>query len=133
MAQPVYERTIDQYFWWVEQGDIGIAYVSNKDNKVYSPETAATVKIQYVKKATPVDVESTDLDLVNGDIPSQFHEGIVAYVLQKSYERTPEGVQLAQYFKRSYDDIIKDAKAFVSKNHTHGSGRLYVDKTLGLR
>lgn len=49
-------------------------------------------------------------------IPEEFHENIVDYAIMKGHELSPEGLQIAQYFRNNWDLGLKEGKKYGYKN-----------------
>tara|TARA_Y100000004_G_C8584939_1_gene274010 strand:- start:16 stop:429 length:414 start_codon:yes stop_codon:yes gene_type:complete len=53
-----------------------------------------------------------------GDIPIQFHEGLVFKVIAMGYKTPPAlDVNLAQYFDMEYEKVVKQGKKFAKSNY----------------
>jgi hypothetical protein len=52
-----------------------------------------------------------------GDIPTQFHEGLVFKIIAMGY-KTPPGLQLdiAQYFDNEYEKVVREGKKYARSN-----------------
>tara|TARA_Y100001951_G_scaffold59215_2_gene46993 strand:- start:1041 stop:1406 length:366 start_codon:yes stop_codon:yes gene_type:complete len=55
------------------------------------------------------------------NIADEFHEALAYRVIQQGYERKPEEIQLAAYFKQQFNETVREAKKSANKNYD-GSG-----------
>ena len=53
------------------------------------------------------------------EIPEQFHQILVEKAIQLGYEKSPEGLQFAQYFAQKFEEGIKRGKQFATRGRTH--------------
>ena len=113
------------YVWWVERGKLAVGTSSDNGNTVKPPSTASdTIRI-YGKEVAPVDngsgtdiAEYTTGSSINlaqfSKLPVQFHEAIIAKVMEKLYRKDVEGLQVSQYWTAVYDKYVREAKKYAN-------------------
>ena len=110
--------------YWLDRESIAIAETS--DNKTYtSPAVDAdVVTIFCTKEDEPfVAEDSTDngIGMLEEPVfPDEFHEALAFKVIQMGYDRKPEQLALAQYFKGQFEEVVREAKKSANK-HFDGS------------
>ena len=113
------------YVYWVERGKLAVGVTSNNGVTVTPPSTASHSIRLYVKEVAPVDNGSgteisefstgTSINLAEfSKLPAQFHEGLIAKVLEKLYQGTAEGLQAAQYWRTIYEDHRRKAMRYAN-------------------
>lgn len=94
---------ISEKVWWLKDGKLGIATYSYSTGKMTTlSDTGDTIRIHYVKKATALTTTLTDVP----GIPSQFHEALIARVMEKLYARKGMMVE-ARYWRAEWQDYLK--------------------------
>ena len=104
----------------------GSTTVDNATTSYQSISEAKPLTIQAISKADhfPVgssassdDYSSTTIGPL-GDIPSQFHEGLVYRAIAMGYKTPPSmDLQNAQYFEAEYEKVVKNAKKFSRRGY----------------
>ena len=109
------------WVWWVERGKLAIGTSSDYGTTVSAPSEASKVIRIYGKEVAPVDngsgtdiAEFTTGSSINTDqfstLPEQYHEALIAKVMEKLYRKNVEGIQVSQYWKTVYQDLLISAK-----------------------
>ena len=121
------------WVWWVERGKLAIGTSSNNGATVTPPSTASiTIRI-YGKEVAPVDngdgddgelaafSTGTDINLAEySKLPEQYHEALVAKVMEKLYRINPEGIQASEYWRKVYQDALISAKKYANSRRLDG-------------
>tara|TARA_R100000655_G_scaffold90065_1_gene130609 strand:+ start:678 stop:1064 length:387 start_codon:yes stop_codon:yes gene_type:complete len=102
--------------YWIERDAISI--VEKKSNSEYiSPSEVKQVTMFVTKEdgdfvsANNSGASSSDIGMLDEPaIPKEFHEALAYKVIQQGYERKPDQIQLAQYFKNSYMELVLEGK-----------------------
>jgi len=109
------------FTWWVERGKIGIATTSDYGATFTSPTTASTVRVFCSKLAdhfsTGASINLND----ESDLPEMFQDALISKVNSMIYERSPEGIQLAQYWEGKYRESVHEAKKYGNDNRVMGA------------
>ena len=104
--------------YWLERGKIAIATKSG--DTFTSPTSALGYRITAIVHDYEFDSSDTGT-LIGPDespvLPVEFHEALVAGVLEKMYAKSPEGVQLAQYWSQKYREYIIEGKRKANIGH----------------
>ena len=120
-------NTNPERFWYINNNRLAIV----EKNGTTTVDGASTVyksvtenkplKLHTISKAdhfptgssaTSDDYSSTTIGPL-GDIPSQFHEGLVYKVIAMGYKTPPSlNIELAQYFDMEYERTVKQAKKY---------------------
>jgi len=99
--------------YWLERKQIAI---SNKSgNSFTGPSGTLTVRMLCVLKDNTFVAEDTGSTGETGmteepNIPSEFHDALVSGVLSKLYTTSAETLQVADYWRGAYRDMIVKAK-----------------------
>lgn len=105
--------------YWIDREAIAIADTSDNENFT-SPSEVKTVTMFCVKEDEPFlaeDTTSSGIGMLESPIiPDEFHEALAYRVIQQGYERKPESLQMAQYFKMQFDEMVAEAKKAGNKN-----------------
>jgi hypothetical protein len=160
MAQPDYaNRNEDRYVWWIETSGrlnpntehmpgIAIAYLSSRDNALYSPKGTETFNLVFVKQAevitglggcaclgkfSVVNSESIEYGTLESELPIEFHEALVDYAISKGYEKSADAIGQAKYFKENYMRAVADGIAYASTAKVSGNTRAVVNSITGIR
>lgn len=101
--------------YWLERGKIAIATKSG--DSFTSPTTTLNFRVTAITH--DFDFGATDAGTLLGpsdppNMPVQFHEALVAGVLEKMYAKTPEGVQLSQFWDQKYRQHVIEAKKYAN-------------------
>ena len=107
--------------YWIERD--AIAIVEKKSSGEYlSPTEVKTVTLFVTKEdgnfisSDNAGANSSSIGMLDEPaIPAEFHEALAYKVIQQGYERKPEQIQLAQYFKLSYNESVIEAKKVANK------------------
>ena len=113
------------WVWWIERGKIAIGTSSDTGNTVTPPSVASKIIRIYGKEVAPVDNGSgTDIaEFTSGasidtaqfsKLPEQYHEALVAKVMEKLYRINPEGIQVAEYWRNVYQESVISAKKYAN-------------------
>lgn len=111
------------WVWWVERGKLAIGTSSDHGSTVSPPSEASKVVRIYGKEVAPVDNGSgTDIaEFTTGasidtaqfsKLPEQYHEALIAKVMEKLYRKNVEGIQISQYWRSVYQDLLISAKKY---------------------
>ena len=115
------------YIWWIERGKLAIGLTSDNGVTVNPPSDAGKTIRMYCKEVAQVDNGSgtalsefstgSSINLNEFSLlPSQFHEALIAKVMEKLYRRQPEGVQMAEYWRSVYDKFVLEGKKYANQN-----------------
>ena len=127
------------YVWWIERGKLTIGTTSDYGSPVSAPSTASHVIRVYGKEIATIDNGSgaeisefstgTSINLAEfSKLPAQFHEALIARVLEKLYQGTSDGLQAAQYWRTIYEDHrVKAMKYANSRRNDSGVSILQHD------
>jgi hypothetical protein len=110
--------------YWLERDAIAIADTS--DLRTFTSVTEAkTVTMFTIKEDEPFvadDTSSTGIGMTeSSNIQDEFHEALAYRVIQQGYERKPESIQLAGYFKAQFEEAISEAKKSSNKGYDNSS------------
>jgi len=160
MAQPDYSnRNEDRYMWWIEtsgrgnpntthMGGIAIAYQSVRDNALYSPKGTETFNLVFVKQAevisglagcdclgkfSVISSETIIYGSMESELPLEFHEALVSFAIAKGYEKSPDALGQAKYFRENYMKAVADGMAYASTGRVSGNTRAVVSTITGIR
>ncbi len=114
-------------YYWIKEGTIGIGYIdedSEGDTNLNAVDEVKEITVHYGRKTS---VFGTDLSVFS-EIPPQFHEALVARVLDKLYARragilAEQGqVEVAQamlalvrYWRGEWKNYLRRGSAFANK------------------
>ena len=113
------------YVWWIERGKLAIGTTSDYGNTVSAPSTASHVIRVYGKEIATVDNGSgaeltkfTTGASINLDeyskLPEQFHDALIAKVMEYLYRKDVEGLPLADYWSKVYMTHLIEAKKYAN-------------------
>ena len=113
------------WIWWVERGKLAIGTTSDNGNTVQPPKTASKIIRIYCKEVATVDngsgtaiAEFSTGSSINtaqsSNLPEEYHEALVAKVMEKLYRTNPEGIQLSEYWRKVYKDYVISAKKYAN-------------------
>jgi len=122
-----------EHVWWIEyssetsagyhQPSIALAKVTSADTTTSFTTATASKSVRIYGSVYDEDfVESgTGIALTEEpNIPSQFHEGLVHYVIMKGYEdkmsQDPNSMQKAGYFRNYWNICIKMGTEYGNRN-----------------
>ena len=109
------------FTWWIERAKIGIAKTSDYGVTFTSPTEVLTVRVFCSKLADHFAI-GTEISLAEeSDIPEIFQDALISKVNSMVYEKTPEGIQLAQYWEGKYRESIHEAKKYGNDNRVMGA------------
>ena len=103
--------------YWLERGKIAIATKSG--DTFTSPSSVLTFRVTAITHDYEFSASSgaTLIDPSESPaMPVQFHEALVAGVLEKMYAKTPDGVQLSQFWEQKYRQHVIEAKKYANNN-----------------
>tara|TARA_R100001443_G_scaffold21147_3_gene33362 strand:- start:1428 stop:1820 length:393 start_codon:yes stop_codon:yes gene_type:complete len=118
------KTTAQSHVWWIKDGNLGIAKSSSDTDTDYiSPEANLSVRIHFIKQ---------DEDFIAGTsgsgihmeespaIPEEFHETLTHFAIARGYERKPELMNNAIYFRNLWQQELNKAKreADINKDGT---------------
>ena len=110
--------------WWIKDGKIGIAKGSNDVATDYvSPQAVHTVRYHYIKRDEDFVEHDGSLG-INMDeapaIPEEFHEVLTHYAIARGYEKRPDMINSAIYFRNLWQQELNKAKkeADINKDGT---------------
>tara|TARA_R110002051_G_scaffold163712_1_gene234943 strand:- start:165 stop:533 length:369 start_codon:yes stop_codon:yes gene_type:complete len=109
------------FTWWVERAKIGIAKTSDYGVTFTSPTEVLTVRVFCSKLADHFSIGAEISLAEESDIPEIFHDALISKVNSMVYEKTPEGIQLAQYWEGKYRESIHEAKKYGNDNRVMGA------------
>jgi len=106
--------------YWIERKSIAIA--ESSDMRTFtSPTEVKVVTMFAIKEDEPFVSEDTSSDGVgmneSSNLQDEFHEALAYRVIQQGYERKPEALQLAVYFKGQFEEVIAEAKKTANKGY----------------
>jgi hypothetical protein len=110
--------------YWIERDAIAIA--DSSDLKTFtSPSEVKTVTMFTIKEDEPFvsdDTSATGIGMTeSSNIQDEFHEALAYRVIQQGYERKPEALQLAGYFKVQFQEAIVEAKKSSNKGYDNSN------------
>jgi hypothetical protein len=119
------------YAWYINRGKIAIIQKSTNNKWESVTTNGKTIRIFCSKKADPLT--SSNMDSIpgsteHGQIPSQFHEGLVSKAISMGYKDPRNiNIELAAFFEKEYQEIEKRAKKWSRMNHSNGGTIIPVD------
>ena len=113
------------YVWWIERGKLAIGTTSTYGSEVSPPSTAGDTIRVYGKEIATVDngggTELSKFSTGNSinlaeysKLPEQFHDALVAKVMEYLYRKNVEGVPLADYWSKVYMSHLIEAKKYAN-------------------
>ena len=116
------------YFWWRKNDSIGIGYIS--DNALTAPSEAVEIKVFYGKA-----LQELRYDELQGSpqLPEQFHEALVYKAIQTGYERKPEAIQIAAYWKLQFENLLSRIQEFKNTSRTFATKLVRTSKAFGVK
>jgi len=106
--------------YWIERDAIAIAETSDRQTFT-SPTEAKGITLFCTKEDEEFVSDNTSSSGIGmneaPNIADEFHEALAYKVIQQGYERKPEEIQLAAYFKQQFNEIIREAKKSSNKNY----------------
>tara|TARA_R100001463_G_scaffold45491_1_gene93790 strand:- start:1039 stop:1404 length:366 start_codon:yes stop_codon:yes gene_type:complete len=110
--------------YWIERDAIAIANTSNQETYT-SVDEVKQVTMFCLKEDddfVSANTSSTGIGMQEEPvIPDEFHEALAYRVIQQGYERKPEALQLAGYFKAQFDGVVMEAKKSANKDYDGSS------------
>ena len=113
------------YVWWIERGKIAIGITSNAGVTVTPPSTAGHVIRVYSKEIAQVQKDGstatsfttgTNISLVEYSLlPEQFHEALIAKVVEKLFRKDIEGIQMSEYWSSVYESYVLKGKKYANQ------------------
>tara|TARA_R100000406_G_scaffold75408_1_gene55840 strand:- start:671 stop:1066 length:396 start_codon:yes stop_codon:yes gene_type:complete len=118
--------SIRQWVWWTERGAIWIGYYDeNKtdEEQFTSPDDTVAGKditVFYYKKSDHFTLPSASdaWESQVPEIPEQFHDALVNKAIAIGYEKSPEGIPMAQYFNGKFEDDVKNGRKYAYRGRT---------------
>lgn len=102
---------ISEKVWWLKDGKLGIATYNYSTGKMTTlSDTGDTIRIHFVKKASALTVTLSG----SPDIPSQFHDALIARVMEKLYARKGMMVE-TRYWRAEWQDYLKSGIVHANK------------------
>ena len=116
------------WIWWIERGKLALGTTSNNGETVSPPSSSnngKTIRV-YCKEFAKIYRPGTDTDAAEfslgasidlteySKLPTQFHEALIAKVMEKLYRKDVEGIQVAEYWKKVYKDFVVEAKKYAN-------------------
>lgn len=113
------------YVWWIERGKLAIGISSNYGSEVSPPSIAGHTIRVYGKEIATVDNGSgteltkfstgSSINLAEfSNLPEQFHDALVAKVIEYLYRKNVEGLPLADYWSKVYMTHLMEAKKYAN-------------------
>ena len=72
----------------------------------------------YNRLVRILELNLGEFDPTNTDqfstLPEQYHEALIAKVMEKLYRKNVEGIQVSQYWKTVYQDLLISAKKYAN-------------------
>lgn len=98
-----------------------IAIVERVNNTTYrSPSEVKEITLHVTKEDETFvsdDTSSSGIGMhEQPNIPEEFHEVLAHKVIQEGYQKKPEQIQLAVYFKQAYNEGVMEAKRYANKD-----------------
>ena len=112
--------------WWIERGKLSVGTTSDNGTTVTPPSSAGkTIRI-YAKEVGQVATTGgpdqpnfstgTDIDLDEySRLPEEFHEALIAKVMEKLYRKDVEGIKIAEYWRTIYSKYMAEGKKYANK------------------
>jgi hypothetical protein len=99
--------------YWLDRESIAVAETSDGKNFT-SPDEVKVVTIFCTKEDEVFEADdATDTGIGMLESPvlaDEFHEALAYKVIQQGYERKPDQLVLAQYFKAQFEEMVREAK-----------------------
>ena len=110
--------------YWLDRESIAIAETSD-NSKYTSPTVDGDVVTIFCTKEDeeflPEDTTDNGIGMLESPVfPDEFHEALAFKVIQMGYDRKPDQLALAQYFKGQFEEVVIEAKKSANK-HFDGS------------
>jgi hypothetical protein len=102
------------YVWWVERNKLGVATTDNGSNFTSPTTNDHEMRIWASKLGDHFTIGAGINTAEESELPAMFHEGLIAKVNESVYEKNPETLGLAQYWRNKYDDFIIEAKRYAN-------------------
>jgi len=117
------KTTAQNHKWWIKDGKIGLAKGSNDTATDYiSPSAVHTVRYHYIKRDENFTEATVDgIGMTESPaIPEEFHETLTHFAIARGYERKPELINNAIYFRNLWQQELNKAKkeADINKDGT---------------
>ena len=112
--------------WWIERGKLALGITSGNTVNPPSSSTSGKVIRVYCKEFAKIYRPGSDTDAAEfstgasidlaeySKLPSQFHEALIAKVMEKLYRKDVEGIQVAEYYRKVYKDFVIEAKKYAN-------------------
>ena len=118
------------WIWWIERGKLALGTTSNGGETVTAPTSSTagkTIRVyckEFAKVYSPgsgddaAEFSSGSSIALNeySKLPAQFHEALIAKVMEKLYRKDIEGVQASEYWRKVYKDFVIGAKKYANTN-----------------
>ena len=122
--------------WWIERDAIAIATRSDSDSSTdyVSVSEVKTVNVHAVKRDEDFVASGTGIALAESPaIPTEFHDALAYYAISKGYEKSPEGIAQAKYFKGEFFRYVKEGIEFASTGRTSSTARAVANSVASIR
>tara|TARA_R100000808_G_C2153681_1_gene164164 strand:+ start:3214 stop:3594 length:381 start_codon:yes stop_codon:yes gene_type:complete len=119
------------YAWYISRNKIAIVEKDNSNKWKSITSTGKTIRVFCSKKAdnlTSANMDSIPGSTEHGQIPSQFHEGLVSKAISFGYKDPRNlNIDLAAFFEKEYQETEKRAKKWARMNHSNSGKIVPVD------
>jgi hypothetical protein len=113
-----------EHLYFIERGAIAIVKHSGGQNFA-SPTSVKTVTMFVIKEDEEFKSDDTSNDgigmLEEPAYKPEFHEALAYKVISQGYEKKPETLELAQYFRAVFEEKVKESLETANKG-IDGSG-----------
>lgn len=110
-----------KHVWWLENSKLGLAKDSNTNSelKYLSTDAIHTLLIHSVNKDKSFIADDTGTGigmLESPTIPEEFHEALTYMAIAKGYERNPQTINNAIYFRNLFKEEVSKGKQHANKD-----------------
>jgi len=111
-----------KHVWWLENGKLGIAKDSETDSelKYLSTDAVHTLLIHSINKDESfISADTGDPGigmLESPSIPEEFHEALAYVAIARGYEKNPQTINNAIYFRNLFKEEISRGKQHANKD-----------------
>ena len=104
----------ENHAWFIKDGKIGIVKNSSTTNTNFvSPSGVDTVRLHFVKRDEDFIADDTGTGIGMEEspaIPEEFHLTLTYYAIAIGYEKRPDMINSAIYFRNLYQQELNKAK-----------------------